>query len=115
MKALYRHQRASKPSVPRASAVKLWAKIHGQGVRIHAHVSVGAALRVALPELRTYDEAGITRRIGRVCHDISLVRRRLIEDGLMTREEGMYRFTRLGEAAWRVEHFIGEKYLAQHS
>jgi HEAT repeat protein len=41
----------------------------------------------------------------------AIARRNLVEQGLMTREEGLYRFTNLGRAAWRVEHFILDHYL----
>jgi RNA polymerase sigma-70 factor (ECF subfamily) len=113
MKALYRGARANGPRVPNRVSDLLWEKIHGKNAHLRAHVSIDAVLRHALPEIRTYGEAEITRLIGGVCVDISLVRRRLIEDGLMSREGGVYEFTRFGQAAWRVERFIGEHYLAR--
>jgi hypothetical protein len=44
--------------------------------------------------------------------DFSYVRRLPIEEGLMTRDNGRYEFTELGAAAWRVEHFVHDRYLA---
>jgi RNA polymerase sigma-70 factor (ECF subfamily) len=77
------------------------------------HVSLDAAIR-ALPEMREYDEMDLTRRIASVCGDYSSTRRFLVENGsraLMRRECGVFAFTELGKAAWRVEHFIVKRYL----
>ena len=69
-------------------------------------ISIEGSLRFALTELRPYEERELSQRIGRVCEDFSSVRRALIELGLMTREAAVYRFTPLGEAAWRTERFV---------
>ena len=75
--------------------------------------SIYAAIRWALPELRSYDHAEITRRLAEVCFDFSSTRRQLIDDGLMTRSGGVYELTELGKAMWRVEHFIIDRYLVR--
>jgi hypothetical protein len=61
--------------------------------------------------MRTYVEPEVTRLLARVCGDFSGVRRLLIDSGFMTRESGVYQFTELGQAAWRVEHLILDRYL----
>ncbi len=35
----------------------------------------------------------------------------MIEWGFMTRADGVYLFIELGEAAWRIEHFVMDNYL----
>jgi RNA polymerase sigma-70 factor (ECF subfamily) len=65
--------------------------------------SLGATIRFATRELRSYEEGELTRAIAQVCTDYSAARRHLIEQGLMTRREGVYEFTELGSAVWRVE------------
>ena len=77
--------------------------------RVH-YVSAGAAIR-ALPELRPYDAREITERASQVCGDWATTRRKLIEHRLMRRPEGIYELTELGEAVWRVEHFIMDHWL----
>jgi RNA polymerase sigma factor (sigma-70 family) len=74
------------------------------------YIALDAAIR-ALPALQSYDEGTLSRHVGRVCSDWASTRRRLIEEGLMRREGGVYRFTELGEAVWRVERFIRDQYL----
>ena len=37
--------------------------------------------------------------------------RYLVDEGLMTRAGGVYRFTASGESVWRVERYIRERYL----
>jgi len=76
--------------------------------------SIYSAIRWALPELRQYDHPEITRRLAEVCYDFATTRRLLIVDGVMTRSEGVYEFTELGTATWRVEHFIIDNYLARY-
>ena len=74
----------------------------------------GGAGRTGPPSLATgdrrflqpYDEGTLSRRVGTVCVDWAGTRRRLVEEGLMRREGGIYGFTALGEAVWRVEQFI---------
>lgn len=73
--------------------------------------SLDAVMRWALPELRAYDHAEITRRIASVCSDYAGTRRFLITDGLLERESGVYTFTALGETVWRVEQSILDHYL----
>ena len=45
--------------------------------------------------------------------DYSATRRKLVDEGLMTRVGGVYEFTELGKAVWRVEHFIMDEYLGK--
>jgi hypothetical protein len=70
-------------------------------------IALDAALR-ALPALQAYDEAALSRLISQVCADWAGTRRRLVEERLMRREGGSYRFTAPGEAVWRVERFLRE-------
>lgn len=74
------------------------------------HISVDAAIR-AVPEIRAYDEAELTRHIARVCGDRSATRRRLVEHRIVRRSGAVYELTEVGEAAWRVEHFIMEHFM----
>lgn len=67
-------------------------------------------LHFALPEVHPYEEQDLTRRIAAVCIDYSLTRRRLVDEGWMAREGGMYVLTEQGEAAWRVERFVATHY-----
>ena len=72
-----------------------------------------AAIR-SLPGICAYEERDLTRRIAQVCSDYSTTRRALVMDGrraLMKREKGIYAFMPLGEAVWRVERFIQERFL----
>jgi putative addiction module antidote len=73
-------------------------------------IALDAALR-ALPALQAYDEAALSRHISQVCADWAGTRRRLVEERLMRREGGIYRFTAPGEAVWRVEQILREQYL----
>ena len=68
--------------------------------------SLGAAIRFATPELRRYEETALTRALAKVCSDYSAARRHLIEQGVMTRDQGSYEFTALGSSIWRVEQRI---------
>ena len=72
--------------------------------------SIAPVLRMALPEIRPYEERDLTGRIAGVCIDYSLTRRRLVDEGWMIREAGTYELTEVGQAAWRVEQFIREHY-----
>ena len=110
-KALYRGKRTGVHPTPSATARKLHAVIRG-GARPQLYSSPGAAVRFALPEMRPYDEREITRRLAALCIDHSLTRRLLVDCGLMRRDNGVYELTEFGQAAWRVEHFILEHYLA---
>lgn len=71
-------------------------------------IDVGAIMRYALPKLGQYEERDLTRRIAAVCGDYAATRRKLIEEGLMTRQGGVYEFTPLGERVWKVEQHIVE-------
>ena len=86
-----------------------------QRIRGDAHpftvLSLDAVLRYALPEIRQYDERELTRRISGVCYDYSATRRHLMEEGLMSRSNGICEFTDNGKIVWRVEHFIMDNYL----
>lgn len=76
------------------------------------HRSIAAAIK-CLPEIRVYEETDLTQRIARVCADYSTTRRHLVSgrDRVMTRDQGLYTFTEMGEAVWRVEQFIQERFL----
>ena len=89
-------------------------RLKASGERRVIFASIYSAVRWALPEMRPYDHAEITRRLAEVCFDFSTTRRLLIEEGVMTRSEGVYEFTELGKAMWRVEHFIIDKYLVRY-
>jgi RNA polymerase sigma-70 factor (ECF subfamily) len=73
----------------------------------YTNIALDAAVR-ELPAIREYQEQELTCLIARACYDFSSTRRYLIEFGLMTRQEGRYRFTDLGEAVWRVERYVLE-------
>lgn len=75
-----------------------------------AFMSLHEAIGV-LPEIRPYNERELTRYIARACHDYSATRRQLIMEGLMRRNAGVYELTDIGQAVWRVEHFIRAHYL----
>ena len=55
---------------------------------------------------RRYEERELTERIACICEDYCATRRYLIERKLMTRANGVYTFTTLGETVWKVEHLI---------
>jgi hypothetical protein len=74
------------------------------------YISLDAAIR-ALPAIQSYDERQLSRLIAQVCRDFASTRRYLVDEGLMTREGGNYRFTTPGEAVWRVERFILDQYM----
>lgn len=89
-------------------------KIRGKAGPYHGAVfrSVVAAVH-SLPELRVYEERELTYLIAQTCSDYSTTRRSLVSgpSRLMTRDHGMYAFTPLGEAVWRVERFIHERFV----
>ena len=65
------------------------------------------ALR-SLPEIRSYSEDELTQVVATVCSDYSTTRRQMVMEGrhsLMNREKGIYTFTQIGEAVWRVGQF----------
>lgn len=70
-------------------------------------LNLPAVVRV-MPEDREYREKELTRIISRVNSDYSLARRRLYEEGWMTRTGDRYQFTQRGRRAWRVEHLLAE-------
>lgn len=76
------------------------------------HRSIVAAIK-CLPEMRLYEETDLTQHIAKVCADYSTTRRQMVSgrDRVMTRDKGMYQFTPMGEAVWRVEQFIQDHYL----
>lgn len=101
-------------AAPAESRTPMWRKIRGDQ-RLVTHDSLGAAIRYALPELRPYGEREITRRLAGTCGDHSAVRRGLVDYGLMRRAGGVYELTAFGEAAWRVEHYVMQRYLRMPS
>ncbi len=104
------NRRAPWQYIPTEREAKIAAKIRGNKQPV-THVSLTSVLMFALTELREYDEREIHQRLAGCCWDHALVRRNLVEQGLMTREEGIYQFTDLGKAAWQVEQFILNRYL----
>ena len=71
------------------------------------HIDPLLALK-ALPEIRRYDEDELTKVVAQVCQDYSTTRRQMVMEGrhsLMVREKGIYTFTQIGEAVWRVGRF----------
>ena len=104
LKALHRGTPVQRVATETSRRVR--ERLRGPGADPVAVISVEGALRFGLTELRPYDERDLSQRIGRVCEDFSSVRRALVELGLMTRDASVYRFTPLGEAAWRTERFV---------
>lgn len=109
-KAMYRPPRERQAPRPGKASVSVAARMRS-GARPIAYSAVHVVLRSALPDLRPYDEQELTRRIAAVCIDYSLTRRRLVDEGWMTREAGVYELTDSGRAAWQVEQFILMHYL----
>ena len=108
-KALHTNQEQRQP--PKTTR-KRPHRIRGEASPIF-EVSTEMAIR-ALPEIRFYEEGELTRIIAQVCYDYSTTRRFLVMErrhSLMKRANGIYKFTELGKAVWRVEHFIMESYL----
>ena len=65
----------------------------------------------SLPEIRDYEEDELTKHVAKVCTDWSTTRRQMVMEGryaLMVRTSGVYSFTEIGEAVWRVGRFIAE-------
>ncbi len=74
------------------------------------HIDPILGLRT-LPEIRDYEEEELTRIVASVCGDYSTTRRQMVMEGrhsLMNRENGVYSFTEIGEAVWRVGQFVEE-------
>ena len=74
------------------------------------HIDPIGATR-ALPEIRTYDEEELTKIVAGYCTDYSTTRRQMVMEGryaLMSRSSGVYSFTQMGEATWRVGRFSEE-------
>lgn len=97
---------------PEATGQRL-DKIRGEDARPWWQNSKLVVIR-SLEEDCPYEEKDLTRRIARLCHDYSTVRRHLVMEGrnrLMSREKGIYELTELGRTVWRVERFIVETYL----
>ncbi|MHB1000341.1 MAG: sigma-70 family RNA polymerase sigma factor [Armatimonadota bacterium] len=109
-KALYGGPKDVKKPVMSEVEQKLALK-RRRGKKPVAFISLDAAIRYALPEIREYEERDLTDRIAMVCEDFCCTRRFMIEQGLMTREGGIYQLTELGKSVWRVEHFIMDNYL----
>jgi hypothetical protein len=116
-KALYRGSRGGMAPSEREKKLRAISTERDRRIRGEAnvvgpwHAGPDAAIRFAFSEIRTYVEPEVTHLLARVCGDYSGVRRRLVDAGFMTRESGAYQFTELGKAAWRVEHFILDRYL----
>ena len=89
-------------------------KVRGDAQSFHPwlHRSLVTAVW-GLPEMRQYEERELTHFIAQNVSDYSTTRRHLVSgrDRLMTREKGVYALTPLGEAVWRVERFIKERFL----
>jgi hypothetical protein len=83
-------------------------KAASRGYEMHIDPILG--LR-ALPEIRDYEEEELTRIVASVCGDYSTTRRQMVMEGrhsLMNRKDGVYSFTPIGEAVWRVGRFTDE-------
>lgn len=83
----------------------------GMASKPFVNISVDAAFRFALPEIRDYGHKELTERFAAVCGDFSATRRYAVEEGLLDRAADTYTFTELGKAVWRVERFILDRYL----
>ena len=108
-KALHRQTRTRQPSPATRQRLN---KIRGTEQPAF-HTSLPAVIR-ALPKIQPYEENDLTRRIAQVCSDYATTRRYLVMDKstcLMRRSGGIYEFTQLGQAVWRVEHHIQANYL----
>lgn len=103
--ALYgMNRKASVAASPRAPRYSLTSFSVPHAIRTR-HISLDAAMRI-LPEMRIYSEPEVTQYIAQICGDWSTTRRGLVDQRLLDREAGQYRFTDLGQAVWRVEHAI---------
>jgi RNA polymerase sigma-70 factor (ECF subfamily) len=100
----------SRKAPPRPDAPPRMAERIRGGAVPSFYISVTAAIR-ALPANQPYEEGELTRLIATVCYDFASTRRFLVEEGLMTRETGIFRFTERGESIWRVERFIRNHYM----
>lgn len=87
-------------------------RLVGAGPRPGAVMSLHGAIG-NLPEVRPYGERELTGLIARASQDYSTTRRQLIMEGLMRRSGGVYELTDTGQAVWRVEHFVQERYLCE--
>jgi hypothetical protein len=58
-----------------------------------------------------YGERKLSYLIGQIEHDFSHTRRLLEVKRIATRADGIFELTDLGEAMWRVEHFIRQSKL----
>ena len=105
-RALYANRERRQPS---EATRKRLRRIRGTASPV-SDISTEMALR-ALPEIRPYEQAELTRLIAHVCRDYSGTRRALIIQKLMDRANDIYRLTEPGKEVWRVEHFIVEHYL----
>lgn len=106
---LYRRPQSARSYQPSSATRRRLEKLRGDAVPL-CKDNIGVAIRFALDENRTYEEVELTRRIARFCADYSATRRHLIEQGLMTRQQGHYALTEFGQAVWRVEHAILQQY-----
>ena len=86
---------------------KRLAKIRGGHADPMFYVYLPAAIR-ALPEDREYGEMEPTRLLSHANCNYLLVRRQLIEEQWMTRENSVYQFTETGRRAWRMEKELEE-------
>ena len=69
----------------------------------------GMNLLVCTPS--AYGERELSYLIGQIEHDFSHTKRLLEVKRMVTRADGIFEFTDLGEAMWRVEHFIRQSKL----
>ena len=102
-RALYE---GSGPRQKSALEQKRMERIRGD-VRPKKHIDPIHSIQ-SLPEIRDYEEDELTRHVAKVCTDYSTTRRQMVMEGrhsLMVRESGIYSFTEIGEAVWRVGQF----------
>jgi len=106
------HRIGSTPSPPSMTetARRALETVRGEANPI-TYVSLDAAIRYAMPELRSYDEMALSRQLTKYCGDVAIARRGLVMFGLMSRKDNVCELTEFGKAVWRVEHFIMDHYL----
>jgi hypothetical protein len=79
----------------------------------YPYEQLAAVLRV-LPEDRAYRDKELTRLLARHCGggvwgDYALTRRRLADEGWLSRTKDEYRLTPAGRRAWRIERMLAAK------
>lgn len=84
-------------------------KVRGDAKPLYYHNTIAAIWM--LPEIRPYGERELSFLIGQIEHDFAYARRHLEVRRIATRADGVFELSDLGEAIWRVEHFIRQSKL----